>query len=85
MAEKPAKSEKQDAAPVTPVPTATPTVPVYITPQHAEVLARQQLAAEMAELKKNPLDRCRRPGGYFLAPDGTVVDGNGKPVPEDEI
>lgn len=80
MAEKPAKSEKSDT-PVVPVPT----VPVYITPQHAEVLARQQLAAEMAELKKNPLDRCRRPGGYFLAPDGTVVDGNGKPVPEDEL
>jgi hypothetical protein len=41
--------------------------------------ARQQLAAEMAELAKNPLDQTV-PGGKYAHPDGTLHDAHGEPV-----
>lgn len=39
--------------------------------------ARQQLAAEMSELAKNPLDKTV-PGGSYAHPDGTLHDAHGE-------
>jgi hypothetical protein len=44
-------------------------------------LARHGTAEEMRALRKNPLDKAKRPGGYFVKIDGTAHDANGKPVP----
>lgn len=52
---------------------------VMVSPeQHA----REQLARELEELKKNPLDRATRPGGEYLV-DGKRVDAHGKAIQEE--
>ena len=45
----------------------------------ADQQARQELAAEMAKLKENPLDRTV-PGGKYLGVDGKLHDAEGKPL-----
>ena len=40
----------------------------------ADIAGRQQLAAEMRELAKHPLDRAKRPGGYYLNEQGQPID-----------
>lgn len=39
--------------------------------------AREQLANDMAELKKNPPDETV-PGGRYVKQDGSIQDANGK-------
>lgn len=62
--------------------------PVAVQPQvlvTGEQLAREQLAAEMADLAKQPLDRHPIAGGVFEdAPNaGTFHDAEGRPVTKD--
>jgi hypothetical protein len=51
--------------------------------------ARAQYAAEMRWLAANPIDKAKRPGGYYLNADGSGAhDAEGRPVPllpEDEV
>jgi hypothetical protein len=47
---------------------------------------RESTVEEMRQLRKNPLDRAKKKGGYFLRLDGTARDANGKRIaiePED--
>ncbi len=62
---------------------------VAITPPPAVLLSaerheRQQLAAEMAELRKNPLDRATQPGGVYGNAGGDGWhDAEGRELNED--
>lgn len=43
--------------------------------------AREQFSAEMRELEKNPLDRAKKSGGYYLNANGSGAhDAEGRPV-----
>ena len=43
---------------------------------------REQFLREMKELEKNPPDKTRVPGGYYLDADGQGAhNANGEPVP----
>ncbi len=60
-------------------PTAAPTVLLS-----AAQYARQELAREMAELRKNPLDRAKRPGGVYGNEGGDGWhDAEGRELNED--
>lgn len=53
----------------------------------SKAIAREEFRQRMRELKKNPLDRAKRPGGYFIGADGKAHDAHGNAIdlhPDDE-
>jgi len=44
-------------------------------------LNRTSTAEEMKQLRKNPLDKAKKPGGYFVTIDGKAHDAEGNEVP----
>lgn len=57
--------------------TQQPQAPAVII--SGEQHAREQLAREMAEMSKNPLDTTV-PGGRYASPDGSLHDAEGRPL-----
>jgi hypothetical protein len=67
--------------PAVPKSAIPPGAQQVVVVQDARQIGRATTAEEMKQLRKNPPDRAKQPGGYFLDPvTHTAHDGDGNPV-----